>query len=407
MKRGHLADHFEGVASKRLSAVEADPNRSNQHEFNGVQQLKQLFGEAEPVVFPARFIWFGEENEGVTAEASVTWYDARRAHPTRSEYRLYFPTTEVSKLAHEGDAILFCKRMDGSVLVVISEPKTTVYSQLHWLFGLEEQASFSFEVRELGKEAPIEVDFAARYILDELGIDPNEPNAEELDGLLEPFGRSFPPTLDFSAFARATLKGVSAFDDPDHALVAWMEREEILFKRLERAIVAEGIRQGFTDEGGEDVDGFLKFSLSVQNRRKSRAGFAMEHHLAEIFRAHKIRFDRGPITENRSRPDFLFPSAAEYHDPTYPADRLTMLASKASCKDRWRQALSEADRIQRKHLVTLEPGISESQTNEMRDRKLQLVVPSGIHATYLPKQAAWLMNLRSFIELARTRDRLG
>ena len=29
---------------KTLSAVEARPERSNQHEFNGVQQLKEIFG---------------------------------------------------------------------------------------------------------------------------------------------------------------------------------------------------------------------------------------------------------------------------------------------------------------------------------------------------------------------------
>ncbi len=38
-----------------------------------------------------------------------------------------------------------------------------------------------------------------------------------------------------------------------------------------------------------------------------------------------------------------------------------MLATKARCKDRWCQILNEADRIERKHLLTLRQGVSESQ----------------------------------------------
>ena len=109
---------------------------------------------------------------------------------------------------------------------------------------------------------------------------------------------------------------------------------------------------------GADVDGFLSFSLSVQNRRKSRAGQALENHLEELFTAHGIRFARGVVTENCNTPDFLFPGALEYQNPTFPTAMLTMLGAKSTLKDRWRQVLSEAARIEDKHLLTLEPGIS-------------------------------------------------
>src|SRR5690606_2121160 len=121
-----------------------------------------------------------------------------------------------------------------------------------------------------------------------------------------------------------------------------------------------------------DVDGFLSFSLSVQNRRKSRAGQSLENHLEALFGVSGIRFARGAVTENRNKPDFLFPGAAEYHDPMFPAARLTMLASKSTLKDRWRQVLPEAQRIPDKHLFTLEPGISENQTTQMQAERLQL-----------------------------------
>ena len=74
-----------------------------------------------------------------------------------------------------------------------------------------------------------------------------------------------------------------------------------------------------------------------------------------------------------------------------------MLGVKTTCKDRWRQVLSEAARIPDKHLLTLEPGISENQTNEMQANRLQLVLPSELHVTYRENQQAWLMSLKEFV----------
>jgi hypothetical protein len=74
-----------------------------------------------------------------------------------------------------------------------------------------------------------------------------------------------------------------------------------------------------------------------------------------------------------------------------------MLGVKSTCKERWRQVLAEADRIKAKHLLTLEPGISEAQTAEMRKNDLLLVLPQSLHATYNPRQRDWLMDVRGFI----------
>ena len=171
----------------------------------------------------------------------------------------------------------------------------------------------------------------------------------------------------------------------------------MLFRTMEKHLVSERLSQGFAD----DVDGFIAFSLSVLNRRKSRAGHAMENHLEHVFQEHKIKYSRGKITENRSKPDFLFPGVEEYHDPDYPSNQLLMLGVKTSCKDRWRQVLSEAEKIPDKHLFTLEPAISEHQTAEMSQKSLQLVLPSGLHVTYTTDQRAWLMDLTEFLSLTK------
>jgi hypothetical protein len=95
---------------------------------------------------------------------------------------------------------------------------------------------------------------------------------------------------------------------------------------------------------------------------------------------------------------------AAAHNPAFPDARLTMLGAKSTLKERWRQVLSEAQRIGEKHLLTLEPGISENQTDEMAAKRLRLVVPQPLHATYRAAQRAWLMDVAGFIALARERQ---
>ncbi len=92
------------------------------------------------------------------------------------------------------------------------------------------------------------------------------------------------------------------------------------------------------------------------------------------------------------------------NDRTFDALNLTMLGVKSSCKDRWRQVLAEADRVDRKHLLTLEAAISKNQTDEMNSKSLQLVIPKALHDTYLPEQQAWLMDVSEFTELVLARQ---
>ncbi len=81
-----------------------------------------------------------------------------------------------------------------------------------------------------------------------------------------------------------------------------------------------------------------------------------------------------------------------------------MLGVKSSCKDRWRQILPEANRVNQKHLFTLEPGISENQTDEMKEKVVQPILPTKIQETYTLSQRDWLMNFSTFIALVKTRQ---
>ena len=132
-------------------------------------------------------------------------------------------------------------------------------------------------------------------------------------------------------------------------------------------------------------------------------GHAFENHLVAVFESYKLQFERGCRTENHSKPDFLFPSCEAYHTTSFPSEWLTMLGAKSTCKERWRQVLAEAARIQHKHLLTLEGGISINQTNEMMSNSLQLVVPSPIHESYQNEQREWLMSIDQFIGMVKAK----
>ncbi len=406
MKKGYLSEYFSGVAAKKLSAVEADPGASNQHELNGVSKLKRILG-LEKKTMRARFVYVSDSDDASkSADGFLTWYDARENHPTRSEHRLYFPTTSVSEKFKEGDLFVMGLRPDGSALCVIAEGKSTAANQVLWLFGLERDMLDGFAVGDESLTDSVRLAYSTRLILDEIGVvaEPDPELGSLLDCILAKFGPKFPTTRAFSSFARA-MSQLDARDGADDVLMAWMDVEEAAFRALERHVISERLKAGFGGAGNAvNVDGFISFSLGVQNRRKSRAGYALENHLEAIFSAHGIRNDRTAVTENKSKPDFLFPGIAEYRDPEFPAARLTMLAAKTSAKDRWRQILGEADRLPVKHLITLEPGISESQTDEMKARQVSLVIPSMIHSSYTSVQRATLIDLESFIYLVSGRQ---
>lgn len=98
----HKALRLSPACIKTLTKVEVDPSSSHQREFNGVHELKEMFGEQRNQ-FNAEFSIRGES---LAETSDVTWYEARENHPTRSEYRLYFKSNEIMNQASVGDNII-------------------------------------------------------------------------------------------------------------------------------------------------------------------------------------------------------------------------------------------------------------------------------------------------------------
>ncbi len=397
-----LSDYFTAVATKTLTGTEVDPATSSQHEFNGVNSLKRILGDnPEPATSPCTFIYLSDDRATVTDNGQVTWYDSRRNDPDRSEFRLYFRQSAAMQFAHESDLLVFAKLKDGKFLAIVAAAGSSADKKLRYVFHVDRkgaQKPSSFELDESLEEK--EVTFVKHEILEAIGIEITNRADEFLGMMQKRFAGDFPGTKEFSSFARETCPNkVSGASDADGTLVEWIEWEHKLFRSLERTIV-----QAKLDGGFSDVDEFLSYSLSVQNRRKSRMGHALENHLAELLHRRDVDHERGCRTENRAKPDFMFPGCAAYHHAEFPVQRLTMLGVKSTCKDRWRQVLSEADRIEYKHLLTLEAGISASQTDEMAANKLQLVVPAPLHDSYNADQRKWLMNVEQFIDAVKKKN---
>ena len=213
----------------------------------------------------------------------------------------------------------------------------------------------------------------------------------------------FPLSEEMSAAARDIQNRV--YDhlefirtNPDRKIIDWTNTEYALFRAIEHARYGDAIARGFTS-----VDEFITMANMVLNRRKSRAGKSLEHHLSAIFDGNEIIYTAQAVTEGNKKPDFIFPSQASYHDMTFPTDKLISLAAKTTCKDRWRQVINEADRLRDrpKYLCTLQQGISPAQMDEMQSENVILVVPRQYITSYPADRQDRIWTLSRFVSYVR------
>ena len=253
--------------------------------------------------------------------------------------------------------------------------------------------------------------------LDAFGLSPADTNrlieAEQVQAetqeqiAIQEFIRSltvdFPVSEEMSAAARDIQNRVYNHLDyirtnPDRKIIEWTNTEYSLFRAIEHSRYGETISRGFTS-----VEDFITMANMVLNRRKSRAGKSLEHHLAAVFDGNEIIYTPQAVTEGNKKPDFIFPSQAAYHDITFPTEKLISLAAKTTCKDRWRQVINEADRLRDrpKYLCTLQQGISPAQMDEMQAENVILVVPQPYIATFPRDRQDRIWTLSKFVNYVR------
>ena len=258
--------------------------------------------------------------------------------------------------------------------------------------------------------------------LDAFGISPTETNRliqireadlelrekTAIEEFISGLTVDFPASEEMSAAARRIQNAVYdhenfIIDNPDRKLLDWTDAEFKLFRALEYARYGDMITHGFPS-----VEDFINTANIVLNRRKSRAGKSLEHHLAAIFDGNGVRYKAQAITEGNKKPDFIFPSQDAYHDAAYSTDRLVSLAAKTTCKDRWRQILNEADRLRDrpKYLCTLQQGISAAQMDEMQAENVILVVPKPYIQAYPADRRERIWTLGHFVTYVKEVENL-
>lgn len=215
----------------------------------------------------------------------------------------------------------------------------------------------------------------------------------------------FPSTIEMAKLARDIyntahhITDIDICNNPDRQLLKWIDTEYILFRNFEEKIYEPIYTVPFPN-----CQELVKFSNIILNRRKSRAGKSLEHHLATIFTAAKLEYEEQAVTEDNKRPDFLFPSGEAYHNLLFPKEKLVFLGAKTTCKDRWRQILNEADRIETKYLFTLQQGISKNQLKEMKHEHLKLVVPAHYIGSFDREFQSEIETLSSFINMVKVKQ---
>ena len=394
----NLADVFTSVAYKELVQVDM-PGGSNQHEVNVNKAMKSFFGDDSRITSEIQWFYFSDKQETRKEKNTVTFYDARAKsnHLTgRSEYRLYYVGDFLTN-ARIGDTLILARTNQDKIYGMVFPKDSGLLRAVRILFPTKEITT-NYQIIPVKSLSNQELELSQRLILEELGIEFVLTLSErDISLVAKEFGDTFPTTKRMSEFARQQISALS--DDADLNLISMISREEELFLALEKIGVQKKIDKGF-----DSVDDFIRYSLSVQNRRKSRMGHALQNHLEFIFIEKGLHFTAQCVTERKNKPDFIFPGFSEYHDEEFNASLLTMLGVKSTAKDRWRQVLSEASRVPAKHLFTLEQGISEDQTTEMFEQKVTPVIPRKFHASYSEKQCQHILTLDEFIKLVHRKQ---
>lgn len=377
----YSAQQCEIAFSKFITANDTGVTGGHQAGFHIHQQAWQLLFDSP-----------GKKGTNKDKFVTIRWQDVFETNSrfiyygtgTRNEYRLTrfgrgFPYLQDEQI---GNLLVLCKK----------------------------NAEF-YEAFVLQTEDEIDGFFAAMNISSNStnGIIPRqfEPPAEDkllrcFMAFLKSLEEEFPPTLTLASNARNCYNGAyniihkTIKGNPDREILNWLDAEFQLFKLIENERYKSRIQTPF-----ENIESLIETANTILNRRKSRAGKSLEHHLSEVFSISELAFATQAKTEDNKKPDFLFPNVEAYLDGGFNVEKLVVLAAKTTCKDRWRQVLNEADRVKTKHLFTLQQGVSSNQLEEMYRYNVCLVVPKPYLNTFPIKFQSKILTLEGFIDHVR------
>lgn len=377
------------VFAKRLSSNDTGATGAHQAgiylpndiAFSLCPRLKQ--GGSNPdSVFESDVMSHGERRQN-----RLTWYN----QGSRDECR-------ITRWADERKRNSVLQRdMTGALVVLLFRIEADEIVQA-WVWFCADQDEEAILEDRLGEIEPGEIAFRWQGCMNRSSA--RKGGRDQCRRLLaempERWFEKFPRGDEIVELTRKIFSGRSV--PSDDRLFSRRECEYRIFRAIEDAHLLPKIKAGF-----DSVDAFIEVANSVTNRRKSRSGGSLELQLELVFSEDGVSYTRGGRTEGNKKPDFLFPSVCAYHDKGYPRHKLRMLGVKTTCKDRWRQILNEADAIPRKHLITLQEGLSVNQFNEMDSAGVTLVVPTkALRKKYPDEIRDRILSLEKFIAEAKS-----
>jgi hypothetical protein len=333
--------------------------------------VKGVNGESE-----ARVTW----QDGIVTESTIHWY----GNKSRFEYRLTrfgkdFPFRTFDNVS---DVLVLIRVSYDEFLAYILDESDDI-EQLQTALGIEIVGSWG--AYQEGWELPIsETEDACiekrfrEYVTPITNFPKGDALSAKTRQILEECSRKFPKM------------------PIDKIMLTSYDTEYRLFKIIERQICQADIVRI-----KRNVDDFLKVAGSIMNRRKSRAGRSFENHIEYILQKEGIPHEMRPKIDGK--PDVIIPSREAYYDSTYPDDKLIIVGLKTSCKDRWRQVLNEGKRVSVKHLLTLQSSISSNQLQEMRDAKVQLIIPQELRRKYSKEEQKTILSISDFVKAVRAK----
>ena len=371
------------VFMKRLAAVEIDPERSNQHEFNAGRLRQELGLRGDPCRGAVEFLFYkADDAEPVIVTESYTLYDARHSHPSRTEWRMYYPNRGVARHARTDDLMLLF-RLDVEVtdlIAVVARRGTTVERALtRLLAGVDPEELV--DARFVDSRA---VDPETRHLLlrvhrrPELQADINT-YASASHPLFQRAASegSMPRTAEMASAALNIVSDMGITEErPDEFIDVALRAETALFMAIEEMLGNKELAE-LQMKGRLDFHAAMRLTMSFQQSRRSRRGQSLENHFLTLLDRLEIPYGYQCITEPGKRPDFIFPSCDAYHDPTLPGNRLRMVGCKTRVRERHAQWLDEAARIPVKFALCVDDGLTDALVSRY-EGKLRFFMPAQL-----------------------------
>lgn len=251
----------------------------------------------------------------------------------------------------------------------------------------ELNANFTFDLFDPSKVAALKQDEEAKLI-DE--IDTALRNGTLLE-LLQNVA-TLPTSEALAASAQAEylksndFKSLNPYDlaNPGDAIMkisrdiefALYKRAELRHRAVDIVRILSSANQSLVSSVVKNFPALNASFLSASQHRKSRAGRSFEHHIARLLTDGNVHFEEQAMTGGR-RPDFVLPSKKVLRSTDRHFDQALVLSAKTTLRERWKQITLESADCGL-FLATVDDRVSSEAIEDMRNRKILLVVPESL-----------------------------